>query len=148
MTCFVSAAGVRRRTQSRSFAPRSWPLDGEAVGKGFATGPTERLPEMANSLWVLIAAAGKPALLQRTLSYLAAAEKPPSYRGTLIVENGPRCGVETIVCGFAREHKFRHLYAEQANKSHALNCGLAQLDDGLVFMSDDDVRLEPHVLAA
>lgn len=103
---------------------------------------------MARSLWVLIAAAGKPALLGRTLAGLAAAAKPASYRGTLVVENGPRCGIEEMVHDFAREHRFQHLYVPESNKSHALNCGLAQLDDGLVFMTDDDVRLDPQILLA
>jgi glycosyltransferase involved in cell wall biosynthesis len=103
---------------------------------------------MAHSLWVLIAAAGKPELLGRTLAALAAAEKPASYRGTLVVENGPRCGIEEIVRGFGREHRFRHLYVPEANKSHALNCGLARIEDGLVMMTDDDVRLHPQALVA
>ena len=44
---------------------------------------------MAQSMWVLIAAAGKPELLGRTLRSLAACHKPATYRGTVIVENGP-----------------------------------------------------------
>lgn len=101
---------------------------------------------MARSLWVLIAAANKPELLGRTLASLAAARKPSSYRGTLVVENGRRCGVEEIVSSFGREHQFGHFYVPEPNKSHALNCGLTRLDGGLVFMTDDDVRLDPRVL--
>src|SRR5262245_34351255 len=103
---------------------------------------------MANSLWVLIAAAGRGTLLKRTLDSLAAAAKPASYHGALIVENGRRCGVEEIVRGYARDLRFHYAYVHEANKSHALNVGLAQLDDGLVFMTDDDVRLDPQVLMA
>jgi GT2 family glycosyltransferase len=103
---------------------------------------------MARNLWVLIAAAGKPALLSRTLAALAATEKPPSYRGTLVVENGPRCGIENAVREFGREHGYRHLYVSEANKSHALNHALSKFDDGLVFMTDDDVRLDARVLLA
>jgi hypothetical protein len=103
---------------------------------------------MPRSLWVLIAAAGKPELLARTLASLAAACKPASYRGTVVVENGPQCGIEAVIRSFPREHHFRHLYVREANKSHALNCGLARLDDGLVFMADDDVRLDPQILLA
>jgi glycosyltransferase involved in cell wall biosynthesis len=103
---------------------------------------------MADSLWVLIAAAGKPDLLDRTLSSLAAATKPSSYRGTLVVENGKRCGIEQVVRGFAREHRIQHLYVPEPNKSHALNYGLMRLDDSLVFMTDDDVRLDSQVLVA
>ena len=50
---------------------------------------------MADALWVLIAAAGKPALLRRTLMSMAAAAKPSSFRGTLVVENGERCGIDS-----------------------------------------------------
>jgi GT2 family glycosyltransferase len=103
---------------------------------------------MVNSLWVLIAAAGKPDLLHRTLSSLAAAVKPPSYRGTLIVENGKPCGIEQVVRSFSREQRFQHLYVPEPNKSHALNCGLTRLGESLVFMTDDDVRLDPDVLVA
>lgn len=103
---------------------------------------------MADRLWVLIAAAGKPELLARTLLSLAATVKPSQYQGTLVVENGPRSGIEEVVRGFAGEHRFRHCYVAMANKSYALNCGLQQLGDGLVFMTDDDVRFDPQVLAA
>jgi glycosyltransferase involved in cell wall biosynthesis len=103
---------------------------------------------MARSLWVLIAAAGKPALLGRTLASLAATAKPACYRGALVVENGPRCGIEEVVRSMPSEQRVRHLYVPEANKSHALNCGLSQIDDGLVFMTDDDVRLDSQVLFA
>jgi GT2 family glycosyltransferase len=103
---------------------------------------------MARALWVLIASAREPGHLARTLASLAEAAKPASYRGALVVENGPRSGVEEVVRCFGREHQFRHLYVPEANKSHALNCGLARLDDSLVFMTDDDVRLDPLLLTA
>jgi GT2 family glycosyltransferase len=103
---------------------------------------------MANKLWVLIATAGRPELLGRTLKFLAEAEKPPEYAGTLVVENGPPGGVAEIVRGFARQHRFAYLHVPEPNKSHALNCGLAQLEDGLLFLTDDDVRVDPHVLTA
>jgi GT2 family glycosyltransferase len=103
---------------------------------------------MASALWVLIAAAGKPTLLKRTLEFVAAAQKPGSYRGTLVVENGPRSGIEEVVRGFSGEHRFQHLYVAEANKSYALNCGLSRLEDALVFMTDDDVRLDAQVLMA
>jgi glycosyltransferase involved in cell wall biosynthesis len=103
---------------------------------------------MAHSLWVLIAAAGKPLLLGRTLRSLAACVKPTSYRGAVIVENGSRCGIEEVVRSFPRDHRFQHLYVPEGNKSHALNCALPRLDGGLAFMTDDDVRLDTQVLKA
>jgi GT2 family glycosyltransferase len=103
---------------------------------------------MARSLWVLIAAAGKPQLLARTLGYLAACAKPPEYRGTIVVENGPRSGIESLVRESPRDLAVRYLHVAEANKSHALNCALARLDDGLLCMTDDDVRLDGQWLAA
>ena len=103
---------------------------------------------MAQSLWVLIAAAGKPDLLARTLRSLARCHKPATYRGAFVVENGPRCGVAAAVQAFPRGERLRHLYVPEANKSHALNCGLVHLDDGLVVMTDDDVRLHSQWLIA
>jgi GT2 family glycosyltransferase len=103
---------------------------------------------MGRALWVMIAAAGKPELLARTLKSLTKTKKPVSYHGTVVVENGPRCGIEAVVRGFAPEHRFQHLYVSAGNKSHALNCGLTWLDDGLVFMTDDDVRLDADCLMA
>jgi hypothetical protein len=102
---------------------------------------------MADSLWVLIAAAGKPELLVRTLRSLAACHKPPAYRGAMIIENGPPCGIAQAVRSFPRGEGQRHLYVPEANKSHALNCGLSQLG-GLIVMTDDDVRLSPQWLVA
>jgi hypothetical protein len=101
---------------------------------------------MARSLWVLIAAAGKPELLARTLRYVAECRKPPEYRGTIVVENGSRCGIETVVRGFPRDVGLKYLYVREPNKSHALNCALARLDSGLAFMTDDDVRLDSQLL--
>src|SRR5215216_5705871 len=103
---------------------------------------------MAQSLWVLIAAAGKPELLARTRRSLVACHKPATYRGALIVENGPPSGIGEAVRGFPRDERLRHCYVREANKSHALNCGLLQIDGGLVFMTDDDVRLNAQVLVA
>ena len=103
---------------------------------------------MAKAMWVLIAAAREPRYLRRTLDSLAAAEKPAAYQGVLVVENGERRGIEGLVRGYSPEYGFRHLYVPEANKSHALNCGLATLDDALVVMTDDDVRLDRRALAA
>jgi hypothetical protein len=101
---------------------------------------------MAKSLWVLIAAAGKAQLLARTLWSLASAEKPDIYRGTIVVENGPRTGIEEVARRFHGELRVHYRHVPEANKSHALNCALADFRDGLMLMTDDDVRLDPQVL--
>jgi GT2 family glycosyltransferase len=100
---------------------------------------------MSNPLTVLIAAAGQPDLLARTLDSLAACEHPPQFAETVVVENGPKCGIEAIVRSRARRERVRYEYVAEANKSHALNVALARLD-GLIFYTDDDTRVAPQLL--
>jgi hypothetical protein len=96
----------------------------------------------------MLAAAGRPQLLKRTLESIAACHKPAGYQRTIVIENGPRCGMEPIVRGFAREHAFQYLYSEEPNKSQALNLGLTQVERGLIVFTDDDVRVAPGWLGA
>jgi glycosyltransferase involved in cell wall biosynthesis len=87
-------------------------------------------------------------LLQRTLESLAACEKPANYAGVVVVENGPRSGLDAVVSHFAPGHQFRYLYSQAANKSLALNRALEQLSDALVVFTDDDVQAPRHTLMA
>ncbi len=48
-------------------------------------------------LTVVIVAHGRPDLLERTLTSLAACDLPACYRRCLVIENGRRCGVEEVV---------------------------------------------------
>jgi glycosyltransferase involved in cell wall biosynthesis len=101
---------------------------------------------MTTPLYVLIAACGQPALLRRTLSSLAACEKPASYAGVIVVENGPRAGLDSIVAEFASAHRFQYVYSEPPNKSLALNRALHQMDSALVVFTDDDVQVPRETL--
>jgi hypothetical protein len=103
---------------------------------------------MTSPITVLLAAAGQPELVQRTLQSLAACEKPSTYRGALIIENGPPCGIEQIVRSRPRDELVRYHYVAEPNKSHALNVALSLLDEGLIFFTDDDVRFDQQVLMA
>jgi hypothetical protein len=103
---------------------------------------------MTASLTVLIAAAGQPELVRRTLDSLAACEKPKSFRGTWIVENGPPSGIEAVCRERPRDERVRYLYVPEANKSHALNVALTRLQDGLIFFSDDDARFDARLFMA
>jgi glycosyltransferase involved in cell wall biosynthesis len=103
---------------------------------------------MSRSIWVMLAAAGRPELLKRTLESIAACQKPAHYARTLIIENGPRCGMEQIVRSFAPHHAFQYLYSEAPNKSLALNLGLAHVTGGLIVFTDDDVRVRHDWLVA
>ena len=78
-------------------------------------------------LTTLIAAAGQPALLARTLESLARCEQPASYVETVVVENGPPSGIEAVVREAPARLRPRYLYVADANKSHALNVALTTI---------------------
>ncbi len=103
---------------------------------------------MSGGLFVVIAACGQPELLRRTLQSLAACEKPAVYRGTIVAENGPRCGLDRIVAEFSPLHGFTHLYSHPPNKSLALNRAVERLAGGLAVFTDDDVIVPRGTLAA
>ncbi len=103
---------------------------------------------MTASLTVLIAAAGQPALVKRTLDSLALCEKPSTFRGTWIVENGPPSGIAEVCRARPRDERVQYLYVPEANKSHALNVALARMSDGLIFFTDDDARFDAQLLMA
>jgi glycosyltransferase involved in cell wall biosynthesis len=99
---------------------------------------------------VLIATAGRPDLLRRTLASIAACRIPRRYAGTIVVENGARRGVEEVVREFSVDPlKAQYLFSETPNKSRALNLALRGLSgDELVVFTDDDVRVREDWLEA
>jgi GT2 family glycosyltransferase len=103
-------------------------------------------PNMKNSLWVMLAAAGRPELLKRTLESIAECNKPANYAGTIVIENSSKCGIEPIVRSFSRQQAFTYLYSKEPNKCIALNLGLAHTDGGFIVFTDDDVRVSRNWL--
>jgi glycosyltransferase involved in cell wall biosynthesis len=103
---------------------------------------------MAERISVLIAAAGNPDLLARTLDSLAACERPAGFAGIVVVENGPPTGIEAVVRKLPAEAQARYLHVPQANKSNALNAALPEIDDGLIVFTDDDARADEQWLMA
>jgi GT2 family glycosyltransferase len=99
-------------------------------------------------LYVLLATHERPVLLRRTLESLAECEQPESYRATIVVENGSKAGTERIVRACKDELNAKYIYTPRGNKSHALNVALQEVEDGLVFFTDDDVRVHPKTLCA
>jgi GT2 family glycosyltransferase len=99
-------------------------------------------------LVVMIAACQQPGVLRRTLASIAACEKPATYSGTIVVENGPRAGLDRIVAEFSPELRFAYWYSEPANKSLALNRALATVAGSLVVFTDDDVQVPGDTLLA
>jgi GT2 family glycosyltransferase len=97
-------------------------------------------------LHAVIATHERPSLLERTLESLAQCERPEAYQETLVVENGSKAGTEDVVHAFEDTLNARYLYTPRGNKSHALNLALQEIDEGLIYFTDDDVRLHPSVL--
>lgn len=103
---------------------------------------------MASHLIVVIPTAGRPELLRRTLDSLSRCRKPSIYRETVVIENGPKNGVEDVVKGYQTNLRARYVYETLGNKSHALNQVLECTKDCLIFFTDDDVRIHPETLCA
>lgn len=95
---------------------------------------------------VVIPTCNRRDLIDRTLRSLATCVLPDSYEGTLVVENGPKTGVEGVVAAVRSELQVEYLHVPEAGKSHALNVALGRIEHGLVVFFDDDVRLEADVL--
>lgn len=99
-------------------------------------------------MYVVIATADRQDLLRRTLESLATCRKPDSYRGTIVVENGPKGGAEEVVGEYESPLGAEYMYVSVGNKSLALNAVLEHVDDCLMVFADDDVRLHPDTLCA
>ena len=103
---------------------------------------------MPHKLFVMIPAFGRPQLLGRTLKSLAQCELPESYRGTLVIENGRKCGLDEVVRRADPRLRARYLYCAHPGRSAALNVGLEHAGNCLAYMTDDDIRFSPGVLCA
>jgi glycosyltransferase involved in cell wall biosynthesis len=99
-------------------------------------------------LCVIIATAGRPELLKRTLQSLGQCRLPAGYQRTIVVENGSQAGAEEVVRSAPAVLNAQYLHCPRSNKSEALNAALGTAGDGLIFFTDDDVRLDPAVLTA
>ena len=104
---------------------------------------------MLQDLKVVIATAGRPSLLHRTLRSLFQCDKPKEYSETIVVENGPPCGAKEVLASFAYPNRPTYVHVERANKSNALNVVLESIDeDCLIVFADDDVRFDTGHLVA
>jgi GT2 family glycosyltransferase len=99
-------------------------------------------------LVVNIATSGRSDLLERTLKSLGDCELPAGYVETVVIENGSRGGAEKVVRSAPDWLNARYMHFTRGNKSAALNAALETIADGLIFYTDDDVRLAPETLCA
>jgi glycosyltransferase involved in cell wall biosynthesis len=99
-------------------------------------------------LRVVIATRGRAHLLERTLDSLAQCVLPPSYAGTIVVENGNRDGAERIVSSAESALDVTYRFHPHGNKSASLNVALEIAGSGLFVFLDDDVRVGKSLLTA
>jgi GT2 family glycosyltransferase len=99
-------------------------------------------------LYCVIATCRRPVLLKRTLSSIVICPKPENFQGIIVVENGPRCGVEEMIRQDFSEQKIFYFFLEEADKSKALNFALREFPGSLFYFLDDDVRLSETALMA
>jgi GT2 family glycosyltransferase len=106
------------------------PIDARQDGGGLQPTP---------ALQVVIATRDRPVLLGRTLDALARCDRPPTFRGVTVIENGASSSLD--VCrGAATWLNVTYTRVDRANKCAALNHVLDRLPDALVLFLDDDVR--------
>lgn len=103
--------------------------------------------EKSHCIYILIPTHDRAELLQRTVKSISRCIPPQhSFIRVLIVENGRKCGIESVVKSYAAPIKVDYFYHPQGNKSAALNAAISTLDDGLLIFLDDDVRVHEALL--
>lgn len=103
--------------------------------------------ELSFSIIVLIAVAGNDSPIEATLDSLSKCIKPLNYKQTIIVENGPKCGIELLLKKYESTLNLKYLYQPRANKSAALNTALETIEENsLLFMTDDDTTFDKNIL--
>jgi len=99
-----------------------------------------------DSIYTVIATAGRSALLERTIRSLAECHKPPEFEKLILVENGPKGEAESICDNLSNNLDLHYIYKSEPGKSQALNVALDAIPRGLVVFFDDDVRLHRDTL--
>ena len=92
-------------------------------------------------LSIVISTCDRPDLLLRTLDSLRCCDRPKQGTAVLVVESGPAAGVEQVVRSFSAWFDTRYTRCEVPGLSAARNHALSVVQDGLLVLLDDDVRL-------
>lgn len=97
---------------------------------------------------IVIATRNRTSLLERTLNSIAACERPETLRRIIVAENGPDKSSKALVESFQSRLPIEYRHDPEATKCGSLNRAIAGLDNELVILFDDDVRLHPDTLTA
>ena len=98
---------------------------------------------------ILLPTSGSLDKLERTLDSLSECELPSAYRETIVIENGPPAGAETIIQRYAARFPIRHIHFFPKGKSRALNYALQDIiqEPDFILFTDDDVRFNAKWIA-
>lgn len=105
--------------------------------------PRARADDGAMVVDILLATHRRVDLLRDMLSSLAVDDDLDGLRQILLIENGIRGGSDEVARELQGVLPIRYEFFERANKSAALNHGLAMSDADLLIFFDDDVRVRP-----
>lgn len=97
---------------------------------------------------VVIATRDRPDLLRRTLAALGRCERPPRFRGVVVVENGGGSSGRNACRSAAAWLNLTYERFDRPNKCAALNHVLERASDGVLLFLDDDVRVTEGLLRA
>jgi len=98
---------------------------------------------------VLIATSGRSQLLRRTLRSLSQCVRADSFKGVIVVENGPSGFAEDICRIDYHGMHVEYIWSPVCGKNAALNLAIDRLpSDRLVLFSDDDIRFDSQYLLA
>lgn len=95
---------------------------------------------------IIIPTFQRPELLKRSLESLVNCNFPEAYKGTYVIENGPKCGVKSIVENFPQKFSLFYRYIKKANKSLAINSVVEEINNSYLILTDDDVRFSKNLI--
>jgi glycosyltransferase involved in cell wall biosynthesis len=86
--------------------------------------------------------------LRRTLESLAAVNIPSEIKNIIVVENGPKEGVDEIVKSYEGSIPVKYRYSDSAGLSHARNLGVESSRAEFIIFFDNDLTFYDFTLPA
>lgn len=87
-------------------------------------------------------------LIERCLVSLSNIELPDNLETVIVVENGPKQGVEGVVDKLSHSLPLKYMYLEEGNISLARNCGINESKADFIIFFDNDVTFRKGTVAA
>lgn len=95
---------------------------------------------------VIIPTHNRYELLKRTIKSISLAKIPEDLKSIIVIENGKKCGSESLVKEYLKNLPIKYEYSEKPNKSIALNKILSNIEKEFIVFLDDDVRISEDTI--